>query len=826
MACLGVTTEEPPNATNLTLKLQDHGFQSTMAFNKQQPAYQRLREIHAERRKPIVFWTGAGLSMPAKLPSWPGLRDQLIDRAFEAILTLPETEAKEREAALEAAKVNLSLWDAFRAIKATMGPHEFREEIRELLSHRADAEIPEAYRLIWELPGVRGMLTLNLDEFALKSHKRVRLSEDIVSFVGRDAPDYAHVLGKGRPFIANLHGIMDSQKSWIFTTDEVTGLIQSTGYRAFIATVFSQMCVVFIGISAEDASAGGFLDQLTSAGVDLGDHFWITDRTDTVARGWAGGAGLSVIRYTPEVSGKSLNHVPPVLEFLTDLRDYVSKDAPAKPLIPDVRPVRHLDSVGNLLLDDVDAMRTKLSGYAKQLLETDEFGKDAEYEQFLNDYGRCIHQAWWITDASPGNAFYGYTVERVISRSPFSTVWQLRGSDSKDYALKVLEIRNLRSGPEIESFRRGAQSLGFLTAAKVPGTPALKIAFEIPTAVVMDFVEGENLVQIATARAFSPWSDGLAIMEKVCEHLRFGHNLPQGVLHRDVRPSNIMVPYFYWQPDFFEGEPPSKHEVKLLNYDMSWHSHARGQAIAGDIQESGYYAPEYSGSDVERQRSTLLDSYGVGMCLYFLFSKSPPPPGGCKSTDWQSLLDTHFRPKPKDKWRSAAGRIRRLVDRATSPVPDERPVMDQIGAELRTVRLALEGETQHLTADLWAEELISHAEEADYASDVNGVRFTREPRAGRTIAVEGDLQRNRVVVSFRNQALPSTNRSNLDRLWSEKLQRAREVLTSFGWTISDRTSYGNMEILLWAEVEVEHLARDFKRYLDGLKRGLDLVRIE
>lgn len=797
-----------------------------MAFNIEQPAYQRLREIHAERRKPIVFWTGAGLSMPANLPSWPGLRDELIRRAVETLVGLPEAEAAHREAQLELAKVDPSLWNAFQSIKGAMGPHEFREEIRNILSREADTEAPDAYRMIWELPGVRGMLTLNLDAFAAKSHKRARLHEDAVTFVGQDAMDFTHVLGKGRPFIANLHGILDSEKSWIFTTQEVSALIGSPGYRTFIATVFSQMSVVFIGISAEDASAGGFLDQLTKSGVDLGEHFWITDRTDASSRNWAGDAGLALIRYAPVKTGAIIDHTAPIRELLTDLRDFISKDAAAKPLIPNVRALPHLDSVGNLLADDVDTMRTKLSGYAKHVLESEEFGRDSKYQQFLIDYGRCIHQAWWLTETPPQNNFYGYAIKGQIAQSPFSTVWRLAGSDGKDYALKVLEIRNLQKGPEIESFRRGMQSLGFLTAAGVPGTPALKVAFEIPTAIVMDFVEGESLASIVEARSFTPWVDGLAIIERVCEHLRFGHNLPQGVLHRDVRPSNIMVPYFYWQPDFLESDPPSKHEVKLLNYDMSWHSKAMGQAIAGNIEESGYYAPEYANVEAEHQRSTLVDSYGVGMCLYFVFSKSAPPAGGCKSTDWQGLLDSSFKPNLKHKWRSAAARMRRLIDRATSPVPNCRPLMDQIAAEVRTIRLALEGTTAHLTADMWAEELISQAEEADYTSDASGVRFTREPRAGRTITVEGDLQRDRVIVSFKNQALPSTNRSNLDRIWSEKLQRAREVLTSYKWKVSDRTSYGNMEILLTVEVEVNQLSADFKRYLDGLKRGLDMVRLE
>lgn len=797
-----------------------------MTFNTQQPAYLRLRDIHSERRKPVVFWTGAGLSMPAKLPSWRGLRDELIKRAVETLVGMPEADAAHREAQLELAKVDPSLWDAFKTLKAAMGQHEFREEIREILSHATEAEVPDAYRLIWELPGVRGMMTLNLDEFALRSHKRTRLSEDIVSFVGRDASDYTHVLGRGRPFIANLHGVIDSQKSWIFTTDEVSSLITSLGYRAFINAIFSQMAVVFIGISAEDASAGGFLEQLNKSGVDLGEHFWITDRTDPGSRAWAGEAGLGIIRYTPIGSGPSVDHTRPIIDILTDLKSYVSKDAPLKPLVPDVVAVQHLDSPGVLLADDVDSMRTKLSGYAKHVLASDEFGSGSTYSQFLSEYGRCIHQAWWLTSTAPDNSFYGYVVEDVVARSPFSTVWRLKGSDGNSYALKVLEIRNLNKGPEIESFRRGTQSLSFLTAAKVPGTPALKVAFEIPTSVVMDFVEGSNLAEIAETKSFKPWEDGLPIMEKVCEHLKHGHNLPQGVLHRDVRPSNIMVPFFFWQPDFLEGAPPDKHDVKLLNYDMSWHSKAKGQAISGNMQESGYYAPEHASVEHGHSRSTLVDSYGLGMCLYFVFSRTPPPAGGSKSTDWQGLLDATFRANPKHKWRSAAARMRRLIDRATSPVPEERPVMDQISAELRNIRLALSGTTSHLTADMWAEELISQAEEAEYVSDTNGVRFTREPRAGRIIAVEGDLQRSMVLVNFKNQALPSTNRSNLDRIWSEKLQRARDVLISNGWKISDRTGYGNMEILLSAEVDVEDISRDFRRYLVGLKRGLDLVRIE
>jgi serine/threonine protein kinase len=620
---------------------------------------------------------------------------------------------------------------------------------------------------------------------------------------------------------------LDAQKSWVFTRDEISALVNTPGYREFIGFIFGQMTIVFCGISAEDSAAGGFLEGLSNLGLDLGDHFWITDRMDAATHGWAAKAGVAVIRYSPVVkAGQSPDHSTPLLEIFADLKAYVSKDTNAAPLIPDVAMVSTLPSIRELLIQDVDDMRGKLSGYAKLLLQEDKHGRAEKYERFVKEYGPCIHQAWWITSEEPYNRFYDHVIEAQVSASPFSTVWRLRAPDGRALALKVLELKNLTSGAEIESFRRGVQSLGYLTKAEVPGTPALEAAFEIPTSVVMEFVEGENLSALVNARGFDPWQDGLQILEKVCEHLRYGHNLPQGVLHRDVRPSNVMVPYYYWQPDFLAENVPEKHEVKLLNYDLSWHAGAKGQTISGDIEESGYYAPEHISGGGDAARTTLVDTYGVGMCAYFVFTKRAPPPGGSKSTDWSDLLDQGFRPAPRLGWRSAPARIKRLVGKATSPESTDRPMIDQILAELKFVREAVAGETRNLPAEFWAEELISRSEEAAYVTSSSGSTFTREPRPGRTISLESDPRGKLVILNFRNSALPSTNRSGLDRMWSEKLQRAREILTSAGWNVRNESRYGSMELLLSADVSVDDLAKQFDRLLSGLQRGVAQVRIE
>lgn len=798
-----------------------------MTFNANQPAYRRLRDAHAERLRPLVFWVGAGLSQPARLPGWGQLRDALVASALETAALLPEADAKVKEAAIDEAASSASLWEAFQILKREMGRAEFREEIRRIFDRAQDADVPPAYRSIWELPGVRGMLTLNLDEFAAKSHKRTRLNEDPAVFMGRDAADYAHVLSAGRPFIGNLHGVMDANQSWVFTRDEISALVNLPGYKDFISLVFGQMTVVFCGISAEDGAAGGFLEALSNAGLDLGPHYWITDRVDTVTHTWAADAGISVIRYSPLTdSAGHPDHVTPLQELFSDLREYISKDRVLSPLIADVTAVEKLPSPKELRVYEDDDVRSLLSGHAKSLLTADRHGANAEYERFLKEYAQAIHRAWYVTSDEPYNQFYSYTVERRISSSPFASVWRVRDPSGDAYALKVLRLENLRSGPEIDSFRRGVQSLTFLTAAAVPGTASLKEAFEIPTAVVMQYIEGASLHDVIQPRNFDPWIDGLPVLESVCAHLKYGHRLPQGVLHRDVRPSNVIVPYFYWQPEL-GSDQPKKHDVALLNYDMSWHSAAKGESITGNLSEAGYYAPEQVVAG-DQARSTLVDSYGVGMCIYFTFTKKNPPTAGSRSTDWTTLLDDGFKPNPRLNWRSAPVRLRRLIERATAGDASVRPTVDQIESELGLLRQAITQTpaTLLLPADFWAEELICRSESALYETNSSGTVFSREPRPGRRISLEGNLRKNKVVLNFKNQALGSTNRSGADRIWSEKLQRARDILQSSGWQLREETQYGNMELLLSAEVDVRDLAPNFERLSDGLARGIDQVRID
>jgi predicted GTPase len=146
----------------------------------------------------VVFWVGAGLSQPA-LPSWVKLRDMLIAQAMETLTTLETSEAEKREDALTSASLNEDLWDAFETIKGVMGGAEFSASIRDVFEKADSINIPDIYNDIWSLDGVNGVVTLNIDGMVGRSHRRVRPGQDIAEFVGRDAQDYAHIVGAQNP---------------------------------------------------------------------------------------------------------------------------------------------------------------------------------------------------------------------------------------------------------------------------------------------------------------------------------------------------------------------------------------------------------------------------------------------------------------------------------------------------------------------------------------------------------------------------------------------------------------------------------------------------
>ena len=144
------------------------------------------------------------------------------------------------------------------------------------------------------------------------------------------------------------------------------------------------------------------------------------------------------------------------------------------------------------------------------------------------------------TWAKPENKRIGkFEIIGTLGQGGFGTVFKAHDSElDRTVAIKVPRAGNIGSGPEdVDRFLREARAVAqlrfpsILTIHEVGadnGTPYL----------VSDFVEGLTLADVLTGRRLA-FKESAKLTAEVADALQYAHSL--GVVHRDVKPSNIMI---------------------------------------------------------------------------------------------------------------------------------------------------------------------------------------------------------------------------------------------------------------------------------------------
>jgi serine/threonine protein kinase len=758
-----------------------------VAFDKTQPAYQAFRSQYAERTRSIVVWIGSGLSVPAGLPSWPALRDTLVGRLERKLATIHPPDDKNAQL-LQRARSNGDLWSAFQILKRALGPASFSAAIRDELSSAETAAVPPAYGLIWKLR-ISGVLNLNLDRLATKAFSEIRPGKQVNEFVGRRAGAYAHLLQSPTvPFIANVHGILPEENSWVLTRSDLNDLLKNNGYRQFVAGCLTARTVLFVGLTADDVAISGHLAALRAAGVSFGSHYWLTARTDQKTDVAAERLGLQVIRYTAVDDDHG-----PVQEMLGDLAAYISEDSPPPPVMPSApRAIEDLASPDALLQRSPAELREVLNRHAAELLAHSDAQAYANYESFRHKYDRAIYQAWY-TSTQPGeNYLLGYRLDRVIGRGAFGEVFEAETSAGEKVAVKVLHQEVRKSPGMLESFRRGVRSMRILSERKIDGMVPYRAAAEIPAFAVMDLVHGPNLKTAVESSLVTGWVDIMKVAVELANTVRRAHALPERVLHRDLRPSNIML------EGLFEGS--DDWHVVVLDFDLSWHREAAEKSVIDAAAATGYLAPEQlqpiRGIST---RSSAVDSYGFGMTLYFVITGKEPTVGQHQSVAWTSRLDA-VRQTHCSSWHSLPLRIARLIDNSTRHVQAERWDMSQIERELERLSNAMAKPRTVESAELIAEELMSRTRYRDtYAWNPDKLEVSLDLPTGTVVQLQGRESDRQIRLNF---VWTKAKGRKVNRYVTPAVEQAKALLSKAGWTITadDR---GAQQAHLGAAISVE-----------------------
>lgn len=202
-----------------------------------------------------------------------------------------------------------------------------------------------------------------------------------------------------------------------------------------------------------------------------------------------------------------------------------------------------------------------------------------------------------------------YELQRRLARGGMADVYLAEDRLlNRPVAVKVLFPEYARDETFVERFRREAQAAARLTHGNIVAIHDWGEEFGTYF-IVMEYVDGQSLSQLIRSGGPLPAVQAAEIASRVAAALDFAHR--HGVVHRDVKPGNIMI--------------SSVGEVKVADFGIA-------QAlVAGDrvnLTQTGavmgtatYFSPEQAQGRTIDQRSDL---YSLGCVLYEMLTGAPP----------------------------------------------------------------------------------------------------------------------------------------------------------------------------------------------------------
>src|SRR5215475_5013277 len=205
----------------------------------------------------------------------------------------------------------------------------------------------------------------------------------------------------------------------------------------------------------------------------------------------------------------------------------------------------------------------------------------------------------------PGALLGGrYRISGLLGRGGMGEVY--RATDltlGQSVALKFLPEEASQNSRLLERFH------GEVRIARLVSHPNVCRVFDIGEVngtpfLSMEYIDGEDLASLLTRIGRLPYDKALEIARKLCAGLGAAHD--RGVIHRDLKPQNIMI--------------NKRGEVLIMDFGLA----AVAQELNGTEAHSGtpaYMAPEQlKGTSV----TASSDIYSLGLVLYELFTGRKP----------------------------------------------------------------------------------------------------------------------------------------------------------------------------------------------------------
>jgi len=258
-----------------------------------------------------------------------------------------------------------------------------------------------------------------------------------------------------------------------------------------------------------------------------------------------------------------------------------------------------------------------------------------------------------------------YELEELVGTGGMSSVY--RAHDKlleRHVALKVMHEQFTADSDYVERFRREARSVAQLSHPNIV-TVIDRGEQDDRQYIVFEYCDGENLKSLLEREGPLPEREAIGLALQIARALGFAH--AQGLVHRDVKPQNVLL----------NGDG----RAKVTDFGI-----ARSLDVHGGLTQTGtvmgtsdYISPEQArGSRVDAQS----DIYSLGAVLYELLTAEVPFPGD----NFVAVAMRHINEPPpsvRAKRPDVSPRLDAVVRRAMAKDPRDRfRSMEELCAEL------------------------------------------------------------------------------------------------------------------------------------------------
>jgi hypothetical protein len=245
-----------------------------------------------------------------------------------------------------------------------------------------------------------------------------------------------------------------------------------------------------------------------------------------------------------------------------------------------------------------------------------------------------------------------YRLDEPLAGGGMAEVWRARDEVlGRPVAVKVLHDHLAADEGFFERFRREA-----ITAARLSHAAVVRVfdtGVDGKTCfIVMELYEGLTLAEVLAHRGPLPPEEAVDIVRGILDGLAHAHD--HGVVHRDVKPGNVLVRH---------------QQVKVADFGIAKAAFGTDLTTTGQLLgTSKYLSPEQvRGGELDHR----ADLYSVGVVLYELLTGRAPFEAETAIAEATMRLTTD--PRPASHMRAGIPReLDAIVMRALARYPDDR----------------------------------------------------------------------------------------------------------------------------------------------------------